>query len=119
MQEGEVNRVYVSLISLEVIGFVEKFNGEYLVLRNCEKLIVRKQWGIPRSQIGKDNPCLFHAGIGRMADGSPVFTTTGFAGLIETFAMDVIKPTMIDTSQASVFHSSITQIGPTVGTVNS
>jgi len=119
MQEGEMNWIYVSLIPLQIIGFIEKFNGEYLVLRNCEKLIVRKQWGFPWPKVGKDDPCLFHTGIGSMADGSAVFSAAGFARLIETIAMDVIKPTMVDTSQASVFYASVTQIGPTVRTVDS
>jgi hypothetical protein len=57
------------------------------------------------------------AEIGRMANLIAVSAATGLTRLIETATVNVVEPAVIETAQAAIFKTPITEIRPSVRAV--
>src|SRR5262249_15950934 len=119
MEKREMNRIDVALVGLEVIALMKNLlSGK--IGRGCsEKIIVGKQRGLSRFHVREDDSCSFLTRIGKVLYRIAVLAATGLAGLLQTAAADIIKPTMIQAAQSAVFDSPIAQVCSSVRAVNS
>ena len=118
MQKREVNRIDVPLVGLEVIALVKDlFNAD--MLSGCfEKIIVGKQRRCSWSHISEDDSSSLLTRIGKLPDRIPVLAATGFPGLLQAPAANIVEPTMIETTQPAIFDSSVAQVCSSVRAVN-
>jgi hypothetical protein len=110
--------VDVSFIGLNVIAFVKDLINQTMARRYVQEFIVGKQRSFPRSHVEEDHSTRLLARISEVSNGIPMFAA-GLPGLLQAMPLNVIKPAVIETSEAAVFDSSVAEIGTAVGTMNS
>src|SRR5262249_55628250 len=119
MEKREMNRIDIALVRLEVIALVKDLFNADMARGGFKKIIVGKQRQLSWSHIREDDSCSFLTRIGKVLYRIPVLAATGLAGLLETAAADIIKPTMIEAAQSPVFDSPVAQVCSSVRAVNS
>jgi hypothetical protein len=60
---------------------------------------------------------MLDAGVGGMANGIPVLAPARLSRLIETAAVNVIEPPMVDAPEPAVFYAAVAEVGPPMGAV--
>src|SRR5262245_53213960 len=110
MEKREMNRIDVALVGLEVIALMKNLFSAHIVRGCSEKIIVGKQRGLSRFHVREDDSCSFLTRIGKVLYRIAVLAASGLAGLLETAAADIIKPTMIEAAQSPVFDSPVAQV---------
>ena len=118
MEKREVNRVYVSLIGLQVIALVKNLRDVDMIWRHFEKFIIRKQRRLARSHVSENHSSCLLAGISGMANIVPMFTAAGLPRLFQTVAGNVVEPTMIKTAEPAILDSPVAEVRSSVRAVN-
>jgi hypothetical protein len=119
MKKRNMARIQISFIGLEIVALVKNFCYQPVSRRCIERFVRRQKRRFSGTHIGKDESADFLARIGRMVDLVSKVSVRRLAGLFETISMNVIKPTMIKTTESTVLNSAIAQIAPTMRTVES
>ena len=110
-------RIQIAFIGLEIVALVKNLGYQPVSRRRIERFVRRQKGRCPGTHIGKDESAHLLARIGRMVDLVSKVSARRLAGLFETISMNVIKPTMIKTTESTVLNSTVAQIGPPVRTV--
>jgi hypothetical protein len=110
MEERDVQKVDVSLVSLEVIAVAENFGGENMVFGSRKTFKAGEHRRLSGTHIGKDDAGPLLARIGWMTDRASVRVPAGFSRLIETAAAQIVEPAVIDAPEASVLHPPVAQV---------
>src|SRR6266436_6481900 len=98
VEKREMNRIYVSLIGLQITALMKDLCDVEMVWRRFEKFIIRKQRGLVGSYVGKDHSSCFLARISEMANRVPVLSAPRLSRLLQTATFNIIEPAVIETS---------------------
>jgi len=118
MEVREVNRIYVPLVGLQVIALMEDLADEPMVRRRSEKFVIGKQGRFARPHVGEDRSSYLLTGVGRMANRIPVLAPARLTRLLQTTALNVIKPAMIKTPEPAILDPPVAQVRSSVGAAN-
>jgi hypothetical protein len=110
MKEGEMDRVDIPLVPLQIIAAMEDLVDESRSLGNAHELVIRQQGRLSGAQIGEDDPARFPAGIGWLANLAEDVLAPGVPGPLETLAMNVVQPAVVDAPQTTILDSSVAEI---------
>jgi len=113
---GDVGWVYAPLVALKVVAVHEKLLYVPVFLRHDQGLVLREVRSSSWAQISKNNPSQLLTRIGKMPDLLMKFTAGRLSRLLHTIPMNIIEPTMIDTSQTAILHPTLAEVHPSVGT---
>src|SRR5207249_8476356 len=118
MEKRDMNRVYVSLMGLQVIALMKDLSDVDMVWRRFEKFIIRKQRSLTRSHVGENHSSRLPAGISEMANMVPMFTPARLSRLLQTSPFNVVEPTMIKTAEPAILDSPVAEVRSSVRAVN-
>src|ERR1043166_9566574 len=111
MQEGEMHRVDVPLVALEIIAVEKNLRNGPIRFRHNEKLVIRQERRLARAEIGQNDSAGCATRISEVADLVSMGAAAGLAGLLDDPPADVVQPAVIEASEAAVFDASVAQIG--------
>jgi hypothetical protein len=117
VKKRDVQEIDVSFIALEVITLAEDLRREDVIFGSSQELEVRERRSITGTQVSEYHPGPLYAPVCRMTNGAFILPATWLSRLVQAAAEAIVKPAVIDASQAAVFHSAIAQVGATVGAV--
>ena len=118
VQERQVHRVDVAFVALEVVALVVDLADEDVVRGGVEELEIAQQWRLAAAEVGEDHARPFLAGIGGLAQGRPVPSAFGLAGLLQAVAVHVVEPAVVDAPQPAVLHPPVAQVGAPVAAMD-
>jgi hypothetical protein len=107
MKKRKVNRIYVSLVGLQVIAFMKNLIDVQMLGRRIEKLVIRKQRRFSRSHVGENGPSGFFTGVRGMPNSIPMRAAAQLPRLLQTTPINVIEPTMIKAPEAAGLDSPV------------
>src|SRR6266542_676460 len=119
MQKRKMNGVDITLVTLQIVALFENFGHGPVFLRDREKFIIWQQGSVAGSHVRENYAAEFLGPMSAMANVMSVGAAARLAGLLKNSAANIIKPAVIETYQAVVFDAAVTQIGASVGTVQS
>src|SRR5262245_47948322 len=119
MKKRDMTRIQVAFIGLEIVTLVKNFSDQPVSRGRIERFVCRQKRRFSGTQIGKDESGHLLARISRMVDLVSKLFVRRLAGLFETISVNVVEPTVIETTKSAVLNSAIAQIGPAMRTVQS
>jgi hypothetical protein len=118
VEERKMDRIYVSLIGLQVIAVMKDLPDVEMVRGCFKKGIIGKQGRLPRSHVAKNHSPCFLARIGEMANIVPMLAAAGLSRLLQAATANVIEPTVIKTPQSAILDSAVAEVRSSVGAMN-
>src|SRR6266536_2708345 len=117
MQVGNMARVEVPLVPLQIIALVEDLCRPALLLRHAQELVSRHQRRGARPHVRQDEVAHLPTRISMMPNPVLEGTIRGLSRLVDAPAREVIKPPVVQTPQTAAFHTAVAQVRSAVGAV--
>jgi hypothetical protein len=116
MQHGEMLRIAVALVGLEIVAVDQHLGGPHRLRRRIDPRELRERQRFAGAHVGKDHAVHFPARVRRMAHFIHERAARGFARHLETASVRRHEPTVIETPQRAALDAGITQVGTAMRT---
>jgi hypothetical protein len=114
MQEREVDRVQVALITLQEVAVLEVLAGGPAFRGSAQELIVGYQRRLAGSHVREDQAPGFMARVGPVADLLVKAAPMRLPRLLQTAAFLIVKPAVVDAAQPAILEPAVAQVRASV-----